>query len=185
VQRVSVVGNSGSGKTTLARELAGRLGVEHVELDAVFHLPGWQELDREAFRAEVAARAAADSWVMCGNYSAVVDLVWARADTVVWLDLPRRVVMRRVIGRTVRRSVTRAELWNGNREPLANLYRWNPERSIIRWAWTRHGSYRRRYVEAMEDPRWAGLRFVHLTTSAEVVRFLAGATAEPVTDSPG
>jgi adenylate kinase family enzyme len=185
VRRVSVVGNSGAGKTTLARELAARLDVEHVELDAVFHRPGWQELDRDAFRAEVAARATGDGWVMCGNYSAVVDLVWARADTVVWLDLPRRVVMRRVIGRTVRRSVTRAELWNGNREPLANLYRWNPERSIIRWAWTHHGSYRRRYVEAMADPRWARLRFVHLTTSAEVAWFLAGATAESAADSPG
>jgi adenylate kinase family enzyme len=185
VRRVSVVGNSGSGKTTVARELAGRLGVEHVELDAVFHLPGWQELDRDAFRAEVAARAAGDAWVMCGNYSAVVDLVWARADTVVWLDLPRRVVMRRVIGRTVRRSVTRTELWNGNREPLGNLYRWNPERSIVRWAWTHHGSYRRRYVEAMADPRWALLRFVHLTTAGDVAEFLAGAAAEPAAGGPG
>jgi adenylate kinase family enzyme len=180
-----VVGNSGAGKTTLARELAARLGVEHVELDAVFHQPGWQELDRDTFRAEVAARVAADGWVMCGNYSAVLDLVWAQADTVVWLDLPRRVVIRRVIGRTLRRSVTRTELWNGNREPLGNLYRWDPERSIIRWAWTHHGSYRRRFVDAMADHRWAGLRFVHLTTSSDGAEFLAGATAEPAAGAPG
>jgi hypothetical protein len=122
---------------------------------------------------------------MCGNYSAVVDLVWSRAETVVWLDLPRRVVMRRVIGRTVRRTVTRAELWNGNREPLANLYRWNPERSIIRWAWTHHGSYRRRYEEAMANPRWADLRFVHLTTADDVTTFLTGVTAEPAAGGPG
>ena len=53
MQRVSVVGNSGSGKTTLARQLAGRLGVAHVELDAIFHQPDWQELPAADFRAAV------------------------------------------------------------------------------------------------------------------------------------
>jgi adenylate kinase family enzyme len=176
VRRVSVVGNSGSGKTTLARNLAIRLGVEPVELDAIFHQPGWKELPAEAFRATVAERAEGDAWVMCGNYTVVRDLVWARADTVVWLDFPRRVVMQRVIGRTLRRTVTRAELWNGNREPFANLYRWDPERSIIRWAWTRHSTYHERYAAAMVDPQWSGLRFVRLDRPAAVEAFLDGVT---------
>jgi adenylate kinase family enzyme len=176
MRRVSVVGNSGSGKTTLARDLAARLAVDHVELDAIFHQPGWKELSADAFRAAVGERVRSEAWVMCGNYSAVRDLVWARADTVVWLDFPRHVVMRRVIGRTLRRAVTRAELWNGNREPFANLWRWDPERSIIRWAWTRHSSYRVRYTTAMADPRWAALRFVRLDGAGAAQAFLAGVT---------
>ena len=58
-----------------------------------------------------------------GNYRTVVvdGPVWQRADTVVWLDLPRRIVMRQVVSRTFRRSILREELWNGNREPLRNL----------------------------------------------------------------
>jgi adenylate kinase family enzyme len=167
VRRVAVVGNSGSGKSTLAAALAARLGVPHVELDSIYHQPGWEPLPREEFRARVADRIAGDGWVVDGNYSAVRDLVWARADTVVWYDLPRRTVMRQVVVRTVSRAVTRRELWNGNREPLTALFRLDPEHSIIRWAWSRHGKYRRRYSAAAADPAYAGLTFVRIGSQAD------------------
>jgi adenylate kinase family enzyme len=121
VRRISVVGNSGSGKTTLARALATELGVPHLELDSIHHLPNWQPLDRTVFRNQVDKFIQAPGWVVDGNYSAVRDLVWSRADTVIWLDLPRRRVMRQVIWRTLRRMATKAELWNGNRERWRNL----------------------------------------------------------------
>ena len=100
----------------------------------------------------------APGWVVDGNYSVVREIVWERADTVVWFDLPYAVVMARTIRRTVRRTVTRQELWNGNKEPWSNLYSFNPEKSIVAWAATRHRVYRQRYGEAEHDPRWAGLR---------------------------
>ena len=82
--------------------------------------------------------AAGDAWVIDGNYSAVQDLVWARADTVVWLDPSRARVMRQLVRRTLRRMARRTELWNGNRESWSNLFRADPEESILRWAWTQH-----------------------------------------------
>jgi len=169
---VSLVGNSGSGKSTLALALAARLGVPCVELDAIFHQPGWTELPPEEFRARVEDAAAGDAWVIDGNYGAVRDLVWARADTVVWLDLPRPVVMWRVVARTVRRAARRQELWNGNREPWSNFWSLRPQRSIVAWAWTQHRQYRARYEVAMADPAWAHLRFVRLRSAADVRRFL-------------
>ena len=173
MRRVSVVGNSGSGKSTLAVALAARLGTPCVELDAIFHQPGWTELPVEEFRARVADAAAGDAWVIDGNYSAVRDLVWARADTVVWLDLPRPAVMRRVLSRTVRRAARRQELWNGNREPWSNFFSLDPQRSIVVWAWTQHRKYRTRYEAAMANPAWAHLRFVRLRSAADVGRFLS------------
>ncbi len=175
MRRVSVVGNSGSGKTTFAADLAQRMGAPHLELDSVMHQPGWAPIPREQFRDRVAEFVAADRWVADGNYTAVRDLVWQRADTVVWLDFPRWLVMRRIIWRTVRRLLIRAELWNGNREPLSNLYRLDPEQSVIAWSWTRHAVYRERYARAMADPANSRLAFVRLRTPGAAARFLADA----------
>jgi adenylate kinase family enzyme len=179
VRRVSVVGNSGSGKSMVARELADVLGVPYLELDGVFHQPGWVPLPEDEFRRVVGAAAAGDGWVMDGNYSVVRPIVWARADTVVWLDLPRRTVMRQVVWRTLRRAVTRQELWNGNREPLRNFLSWVPEESVISWAWHSHGKYRDRYAAAAADPAYVDLTFVRLTSRRAVSRFLTESACNP------
>ncbi len=136
-----MVGVSGSGKTTLGHQLADALDVPFVELDSIFHQAGWTDLPAGEFRARVGEAIGGDDWVVDGNYRAVLDLVWERADTVLWLDLPRGVIMRRVLARTIRRAVTGKELWNGNREPLSNFYRWDPERNVIRWAWVKYPEY--------------------------------------------
>jgi adenylate kinase family enzyme len=172
VRRIAVVGTSGSGKTWLGREIARRLVVPFVELDSIYHQPGWQPLPAEEFRRRVADIVAGAGWVIDGNYSAVRDVVWTRADTVIWFDLPRRVVMRQLVTRTLRRAITRAELWNGNREPLTGLFLLDPETSIIRWAWLQHGSYRRRFAAASADPSYAHVAFIRIGSRADAVRLL-------------
>ena len=114
-----------------------------------------------------------EGWVVDGNYSVVRDTVWGKADTVVWCDLPYVTVMARTIGRTLRRTMTQEELWNGNREPWSNLWSFKPEKSIIAWTATHHGRYRRRYSEAEMSPRWADLNFVRLRTRADAEQFVA------------
>src|SRR5947209_8639096 len=153
LRRVSVVGTSGSGKSTLGKALAARIGGDFLELDSVFHQPGWVPLPDEEFRRRVRDAVARERWVIDGNYSSRVrDLIWARADTVVWLDLPRRTVMRRIIWRSVQRAARRTELWNGNREHWRNLVSLDKENSVIAWAWQTHSRNRVRYVAAMADP---------------------------------
>jgi len=129
MRRVSVVGNSGSGKSTIAAAVAARLDVAHIELDAVFHQPNWTELATEEFRRRVARSVEQPGWVVDGNYSVVLDLVWARADTVIWVDPPRWKVMARVIRRSLTRVLLRRELWNGNREQARNLVSTDPTTS--------------------------------------------------------
>jgi adenylate kinase family enzyme len=174
-----VVGTSGSGKTAAAAALACRLGVPHVELDGIFHQPGWTELSPEEFRARVGRIVATPSWVVDGTYSVVRDLVWDRADTVVWVDPSLPVVAWQVVTRTVGRMVRRTELWNGNRERVSNLFSFNPQKSIIAWSLSRHALYRRRFLAASVDPRWAHLTFNRLQTRRQVDVFVHRASATP------
>jgi adenylate kinase family enzyme len=156
------------------------MAAPHLELDSIFHQPGWEPLADEDFRAQVAEFVAAGRWVVDGNYSRVQDLVWQRADTVVWIDLPRRLVMWRITWRTLRRVAVRAELWNGNREPWTNLFRADPDKSIIAWSWTRHRIYRERYARDAADPANEHLRFIRLRSPADAALLIrrAGEQAE-------
>jgi adenylate kinase family enzyme len=173
MRRVSVVGSSGSGKSTVAARLAEQLGVPHNELDAINHQPNWTPLPPDEFRRRVTEVTAPDGWVVDGNYSTVRDIVWARADTVVWLDLPRGVVARRITMRSIRRVARREELWNGNRERLRNLLTRDPEESAIRHSWLNHQKNHDRYEAALADPAFARLHFVQLRSQREIDAFLA------------
>lgn len=154
-RRIAIVGNTGSGK----------LGCQHVEIDAIYHQGDWMPLDRGELRRLVSDAIAEPAWVVDGNYALLVqDLVFAAADTVVWLDLPRRVVMPRLACRTLGRMLLRRELWNGNRERWRNLISTDPEQNILLWSWTRHAPYRARYSAAVADPNNAHLEWIRLKT---------------------
>ncbi len=128
-ERVLVAGTSGAGRTTLARAVAEVLGCSHVELDSLHHGPGWTQ--RPEFE-DVARVAAASSWVSERQYAAVRELLLELADLLAWLDLPRRVVMKRVIRRTVGRRVRREVFWNGNQEPPFRTFLTDRDH-IVRW----------------------------------------------------
>nr|WP_280363270.1 (d)CMP kinase [Nocardia wallacei] len=173
MRRISVVGTSGSGKSTLARRISRRLGIPYVELDAIHHQADWTAMSPPEFRSAVAQRIAGDSWVVDGNYHGKLgDLVWRRADTVIWLDLPRSVVMRQIVMRTLGRALTRRELWNGNRERWRDMFSRDPQRSVILWAWQSHGRYRTRYLAAQADLADRGVEFVRLPSRHAAAAFL-------------
>ena len=168
MRRFAIVATAScSGKTTLGRELARRLDVPFVELDALHHGPGWTEATAEEFRAKVAPLVAGDGWVIAGGYWAKLgDLVLGNADTVVWIDLPVRIWLPRLIRRTIRRVVHREELWNGNRETLRNVF--FSRDSLILYALRNAPRHRRMYPE-----RLAAYNTVRLGSPKEVREWLA------------
>ena len=172
MQRILVAGISGAGKSTLARTLARGLELPYVEMDALYHGPGWSQLP--GFASDVEAFTAGDRWVTDSiGYPAVRDLVWSRADTLVWLDRPRWLVMLRVLRRSARRAALREEIWNGNRE---TVLAWRHPDHPVRWAWTEYRPRRDLVLSRLADPRWNQLRVVHLRSAAEARRWVTQAT---------
>jgi adenylate kinase family enzyme len=157
---------SGCGKTTVGRAIAERLGVPFVELDALHHGPGWSETSAEDLRAKVLLVVERDDWVVDGSYRGKLgDLVLERADLVVWLDLPMRVWLPRLLRRTFGRIVRREELWSGNRETLRGAFVGRD--ALVPWA-LRH--FRRR---RLVYPEILGrFNLVRLRSAQDVDRFL-------------
>ncbi|MFO0645244.1 MAG: hypothetical protein U0326_03325 [Polyangiales bacterium] len=169
-RRVVIVGTSGAGKSTLARTLASILDARRVELDALHWEPGWTEAPPATFRARLREALATERWVVDGNYLHARDLVWPHADTLVWLDYARHVVMRRVIWRTLRRSLKREVLWSGNRESIVRAF---GRDSIVRWAWDTFDERRETYTALLLGPeRPTHLRVERHRTPDDTARWL-------------
>jgi adenylate kinase family enzyme len=106
-RRIVVVGTTGSGKSTLASELARRLALPYVELDALHWGPNWTHCTDEEMRQRADEATREDAWVVDGNYSIVRDLTWPRAEAVVWLDYPLLVILWQLWKRTWKRVLTK------------------------------------------------------------------------------
>lgn len=175
-RRIRIMGTSGSGKSSLAVRVAEATGLARLDLDAVFWDAHWTRRDLDEAHALIRGFVAAhpEGWVSDGNWTRRLgDLLEpgtpGGADAIVWVDHPRSVVMRRVVARTLRRALTREELWHGNRERPASWLRWSPEENIVRWAWTDYPVMR----ERMQARIASGEPVIHLRGQREVDAWLA------------
>lgn len=100
-RRILVIGCSGSGKSTLSRKLAKRSGLPLVHLDQYYHGPDWAEPKQADWEAKVNQLIAEDSWIMDGSYTGSLAMRAARADLIIYLDLPTWMCLSRVIRRTL------------------------------------------------------------------------------------
>jgi adenylate kinase family enzyme len=151
LNRVVVVGCAAAGKTTLAAALATRLGVPHVERDAL------GELGSDEFRAAVAEAVALDGWVFDGAPYYVEDVVYRRTESVVALDYPRRVFMRRAVWRALLRPDARS---------------WRDPHHPVRWAWSVWAERRREIADLERRPELASAQVIRLGSPAAARRWL-------------
>lgn len=166
-----MIGASGSGKTTLGTQIAGRLGVEFVELDALHHGPNWAEPTPEAFRELIAPIVARDCWVIDGMYHQKLGtMVPEAADTILWIDLPLGLTIGRLVRRTMVRLIRNEELWNGNRESLKDAF--GGRESLVGWALRTHRRYRNVLPARLAGEIYATKRTVRLRSQCDIDRFL-------------
>ena len=178
--RIAVVGTTGSGKTTLARELASRLGLRCVELDALHWEPNWVEAADDVLRSRVQAALESGRWVVDGNYSKLHDLTLARAQLLVWLDYSFVRTALQLLRRTFARSLRHEELWSGNRESFSKALLSGD--SILLWLLRSYTRNRRRFRAIIEGCNYPQLEIVHLRSPAATRAWLASLPAAPAAD---
>ena len=162
MERVIVGGPSGVGKTTFARRLAQALDVPHVEMDAMYHGPNWEPI--ATFEADVQTLLREPAWVIDSHgYSSVRDFMWRAADTAIWLDYSRPVVLRRVLTRSARRAWRAEPIFNGNTETFAD---WLDPEHPVQWSMSKYNQRREDMRMRFAAPEFRPLRRVQLRSPA-------------------
>jgi adenylate kinase family enzyme len=171
-RRLVVVGSTGSGKSTLAEELATKLNLTFIELDALYWETGWREAPVDVFRARAEAATQTPAWVVAGNYHIVRHIVWPRAEAIIWLDYSLPVTFWQLFTRTLYRALTREVLWNGNRETFwAHLKLWSDE-SLFHWLFKTYWRRKCEFPRLFAQPEFAHLRIFRFTSPGETKAWL-------------
>lgn len=169
--RIVVVGTSCAGKSTFAQVLAGASGCPRIELDALHWGANWQPKPSAEFRRLVAEAASAQAWIADGNYGAVRELLWPRAQTIIWLNYSYPRVLWRALKRTVRRCITREQLWHGNRESVWRSF--FTKESILVWVATTHHRRRREFAALRAAGPFRHLSWVEFRHPEQAAQWLA------------
>jgi adenylate kinase family enzyme len=196
MRRIVVVGTSCSGKTVMAKSIARALGLPHYEIDSLVWLPKWSLPSDEALLAKVDSFTSADRWVIDGVFPEHRNLVWGRADTVVWLNFPLSTVFTRALVRTIKRCISREQLGNHNVETWRRTFL--SRNSQLLWVLKTWRKRRRDYPKIMRRAEFAHIRFVQLRSPGEAQEFLsrlpgasvlqsaaAAASEIPINSAPG
>ena len=144
MKRVMVIGGPGSGKSTLARRLHAITELPLFHLDQFYWRPGWRKTPREEWERIVTGLTARDEWIMDGGYDSSFHVRMPRADTIIWLDLPRRIAFPRVLKRIAMGfGRVRQDAAPGCPEWL--------DWEFLRWAWTFQRAHDARYRQALVE----------------------------------
>jgi len=112
-----------------------------------------------------------DGWVIDGNYTRTIPIKWQHVDTVIWLDYGFVTNLFRICKRSVQRTLSQDELWEGtgNRESWHKLF---SQDSIVLWFFKTHAKNKKRYAKMMLDEQYAHIKFIRVRSPKEARRLL-------------
>src|SRR5688572_15577903 len=101
MKRVVVIGSGGAGKSTFSRQLGEITGIQVIHLDNIYWQPNWVKTPEEEWKGVVAQLLTRDCWIMDGNFGGTRQMRLEACDTAIWLDMPRRICIYRILKRAV------------------------------------------------------------------------------------
>jgi len=170
VKRIIIGGSIGAGKTSLAKLFSKKFDISHIELDALYWLPGWRLRPVEEFKKIVAEAIDKPSWVICGNFSVIRPITWKKADTVVWLDYPFFLCFWQCFKRSVQNVIKRRPCCNENYESFSRLF--FSRHSILWWMIKTYKKRNKKYFRLMNDPEYKHITFIRLTSHEETKKWV-------------
>jgi adenylate kinase family enzyme len=171
MQRIVIIGATGSGKTTFAKKLADALAIPHYPIDDIRFLANWEIRPMDELRADITDLVNQPAWVMDGNYSKLRDLTWGNADTVIWLNYSFPVAFSRLVRRTLRRIITREELFGGCVETFQSQFL--SKDSLFLWFFQTFWKHRKLYPQVFQKPEFSHVNFIILKSPRETKKFLS------------
>ncbi len=170
--RIVVIGTTSSGKSTLAKQLADKFSCDFIELDVLHWEPNWQEAPLQVFRARVEKATQAERWAVAGNYHVVRDLVWPKAEAVIWLDYSLPFIFARLWKRSWRRWRSQEEICNGNRENIWIHFKLWSKESLFHWLFRTYWRRKKEISALVRLPEYQHLKVFHFKSQKETNEWL-------------
>ncbi len=166
MNRIMVIGvSAGAGKSTFARRLGELTGIEVTYLDRLFWKPDWVEASREEFSAAQQEVVQSDRWIIEGNYTGTVNIREPHADTVIYLELPLRVCLYRVLKRRVQyHGKVRLDIGEGCKEKM--------DKAFLKFILTTYGARKKTMAERMQRYAQEGKTVHYLKNRKQIEGFL-------------
>lgn len=170
MKKVLVIGSGGAGKSTFAARLSRALDIEVIHLDVLYWKPGWIETPKPQWREKVVELVKQDAWIIDGNYSNTFDIRFAACDTVIFLDVARRVCLWRVLKRLLLYR-------RGGRPDMAAGCQERFDLPFLLWIWSYPGRTRPKVLQLFRESS-PGKETIQLRTQTEIEGFLATVTQQ-------
>lgn len=161
-KRIVIVGCGGSGKTFLSRKLSEALGYKIMHLDKDFWLPGWEHVTYKVFAKKQRDFISNESWIIEGNYYSSMEIRFACADLVIFLDINRLVCLYSVIRRLKQK---RPDLPEGLENKL--------DAEFLKWIWNFKKNERPKIIKLHN--RYKAIPFITITSRKKLRELIAKA----------
>ena len=164
MKKFLVIGSGGAGKSTFSKRLSEVFGIEVIHLDQLYWKPNWVKTPKDEWEKIVEGLLKDDSWIMDGNFGGTREMRMRASDTIIFLDIPRRICLYRILKRSI--------IYGGKTRPdMAEGCNERCDLEFVLWVWNYPNRAKPR-IDAVLKEFQDEKMIIRLSSKKEVERFL-------------